>query len=277
MKQRESGSADMDYDSYLGRADDLSWALGYVSWGDPEKPLGTDLSSATKLDVSLKQSWSVVFVACLLRGWLPQDDRTCETIGEFLPLSEANEGRAIQNLIDRIQASSDPRLELSPAISGSIWPRVDAYNALEWAVSSDADELVEMTDAVRDLARAATRTVSSKAPMIRRPLGKDELAEFKPKSANALFTMFLALTYTTWGASDLEDSDAVLEHIKGLLKERQPDRELEPFQLAIIRKAENMQPGQFAKILANAKQLFTAKSNIGKDAKAISLGRAQTP
>ena len=275
VKQPEARWVEFDRDLELGRAEDLGWALGYVSWGDSDSPLAPDICASAELSLPLEQSWSVVFVACLVRGWLPVDDRASELIGEFLPHSESEEGRVILHLIASLEASSDPRLNLMPPISGSVWPRLDARASLSWALSSQADGLITIPDAVRNFARSAMSMPSdsqSKSP----PIPKEHLPGFKSKSANALFTMFLALSYTTWGFRDSEDAEALLNHLKELLKQRPADHHLDPFQLAVIKEAETMQAGQFANIITNANQVFTTKSNVGKRAKQISLGRAQT-
>lgn len=278
VNQPEARWADLERDLGLDRAEDLAWALGYASWGDPDISLARDMSTVTGLDLPLNQTWSVVFLACVLRGWLPDDEQASERIGAFLPSSESEEARSIQSLIGRIEASSDPRLELMPAISGSVWPRVDPRNALSWALSSEvADKLIAMPEVVRAFAQSTAGSVPPNGPLSPRTISKEDVDAFKSKSANALFTMFLALSYTAWGARELEDHEALLKHLKKLLEQRPADAHLDSFQLAVVREAEAMQEGQFSNILRNAEVMFTRKSKVMKAARAISLGRAQTP
>jgi hypothetical protein len=274
-KHSEARWVELDRDPEFGRARDLGGAIGSASWNDKHSRLGADLSNAAELDLALEQSWSVVFLACLVRGWLPPDERACETIGDFLPLSENAEGRAIQNLISWLEASSDPRLELAPPLSGSRWPRVDARSALSWALSAERDGRIALTDAVRTFARNSDMT--SAGPRQAQPIAKDQLQAFRAKSANAVFTMFLALSYTGWGVRHFEDAHALLEHLKTILREGPGDQHLDPHQLAVVQQARAMKPGQFEAIFEHARDLFSNKSNVRKQAEKNSLDRAQTP
>jgi hypothetical protein len=260
---------DFDRDLEFGRAEDLSWALGYVSWGDPDSQLAPDICASAELTLPLEQTWSVVFVACLLRGWLPMDEQACDLIGEFLPSSESKEGRVILDLIASLEASSDPRLNLMPPISGSVWPRLGAWDALSWALSAEDDGLITMPDAVRSFARSTTTDM----PPSSRPVAREHLVEFRSKSANALFIMFLAVCYARWDLRTAQSADDCLEDIQLELKARRNDDRLDDFQRGVIRQALEMQAGQFRNIVANAEKLFSEKANpLNKTGARQSLG-----
>jgi len=260
MTQHKADRADLGDDFNLGRADDLSWSLGYASWGDPDPrlSLASDLSAVTSPNLPLDQSWSVIFAACVLRGWRPKDEQASEKIGEFLPISEGVEGRRISNLAALLEASLDPRLETSPPISGSRWPRVDPRGTLSWALGPEARDFVALPDAVENLASAvATGTGSPRSAKV----PPQELSQFRAKSSNALFTMFLAISYANGDLKTPEQIEGYLDHIKEKLRAGRARDGLDEFQRQVIREALGMSLERFANIIANAESLYTTKAN----------------
>ena len=263
MTKLKSGRVSLGDFPGLGRAKDLSWSLGYASWGDsdPRLSLASDLSGETNPSLPLDQSWSVIFAACVLRGWRPKDEQASEKIGEFLPISEGIEGRRISNLAAVLEASLDPRLETSPPISGSRWPRVDPRGTLSWALGPEARDLVDLPDAIETIGRNLAAGSGSGAPAKVAAVPREDLGEFRSKSANALFTMFLAMSYARSDLTTAEAVDAYLDDIHLELREAVATDGRDEFQRSVIRKALQIPPGQFRQIIANAQQLYTNKAN----------------
>lgn len=264
----------LEVDPDLGRAKDLSWALAQSSWGDLSNRLGADLSKRKELALPLNRSWSVIYAACLFRGWLPPSERACEAIGELLSWTDTNEGRRLSELVARIEASSDPRLALQEGISGSVWRRVDPYGALSWAQSDEVDELVILTPAVRSLARTAAAMKTTAGRTRPKAQQKEPAPVFRAKSVNPLFTVFLALAYTSWGYRTLDDAEDVVEHLRQELKKGPSHEHLDEFQLSVVTLALELSDERLQGIFKNAEELFSHKATVSKRTKKIRNERA---
>jgi len=175
--------------------------------------------------------------------------------------SRAVEAAKLRELVARIEASRDPRLEMHRAISGSRWPRIDALDALHWALDGGADDLVDLYPALR----ACEPHIEGERTSVTKglaSLSKDDRKDFNPKSAGALFTVFLGLCYR-WGYKHDEDIDAVLKHIRSQLEG--PNDDLPHFQQAVVAEALLLSDERVGNIMKNARTLFSKKTRVAKE------------